>query len=265
LLKRILVVDDEPEVRTVIGEFLGGHGFEVLHAGNGLEALLQVKRARPDGVILDIQMPRLGGLEALKRIHAFDAAITVVVVSGVPDPELRQQARAGGAVAVLDKPVVLADLLAALGGGAPAPAVTAPTSAGGAPTGGAPAGAAVQVLVVDDDPDIRGMLQEFLEVKNWVVRTVPDGASAVRAIVHTPPDVILLDIEMPGLSGVDALPTIRSLAPHAAVIMVSGSTDDEISKLALARGAFDYVTKPIDFGYLTQSIETAVAMRSLER
>ena len=73
--------------------------------------------------------------------------------------------------------------------------------------------------------------------------------------------MVLLDITLPGLNGVEALPTIRALAPHAMVIMVSGSTDVELSKRALAYGAFDYVTKPIDFEYLARSVETAVAMR----
>lgn len=259
MAKRVLIVDDDPQIRDLIAEFLGGRGCEVLQAGNGLEALLQVKRERPDGVILDIQMPRLGGLEALKRIHAFDANIAVVIVSGIADDEIREQARAAGATAVFEKPVVLSDLLPALGiAAAPPPA---PVEVSTAPAGSP---ATVQILVVDDEAEIRSMLQEFLSLKGYGVRTAPDGPGAVREIVRMPPDIILLDIDMPGLSGVETLPTIRALAPRAAVIMVSGSTDTETSKLALARGAFDYVTKPIDFVYLTQSVETAVAMRSLD-
>lgn len=260
MAKRVLIVDDDPEIRDLIAEFLGERGFEVLQAGNGLEALLQVKRNRPDGVILDIQMPRLGWLDALKRIHTFDANIAVVIVSGIADEAIREQARAAGAKAVLEKPVVLSELLTALGIAAPPP--PAPVEASTAPAGNP---ATVQVLVVDDEAEIRSMLQEFLSLKGYGVRTAPDGAGAIREIVRIPPDIILLDIEMPGLSGVETLPTIRALAPHAAVIMVSGSTDTETSKLALARGAFDYVTKPIDFTYLTQSVETAVAMRSLDQ
>ncbi len=61
----------------------------------------------------------------------------------------------------------------------------------------------------------------------------------------------------------EALRAIRAVAPDAIVIMVSGSTDVELSKRALAYGAFDYVTKPIDFEYLARSVETAVAMRSV--
>jgi FixJ family two-component response regulator len=66
-----------------------------------------------------------------------------------------------------------------------------------------------------------------------------------------------------GLSRVDALPPLLALAPRAAVIMVSSTTNAELSKLALSRGTFDFVTKPINFPYLTQSLETAVAMKGV--
>jgi len=69
---------------------------------------------------------------------------------------------------------------------------------------------------------------------------------------------VLLDINMPGLSGIDALPTIRALAPRAAVIMVSGTEDAASAKRALAYGAFDFVVKPIDHAYLRRAIETAL-------
>src|SRR5260370_130452 len=90
---KVLVVDDEPDVRDVVGEFLREDGFEVVEAGNGLEALLQVKRLHPDAVMLDLMMPRLGGLDAIKRIHAFDRKIRILVITGVLDAELHRRAR----------------------------------------------------------------------------------------------------------------------------------------------------------------------------
>ncbi|PYM64001.1 MAG: hypothetical protein DME11_15170 [Candidatus Rokuibacteriota bacterium] len=132
---RILVVDDDRDVRETVVEFLRGEGFDVVEAANGLEALVQVKRARPSGIVLDLLMPRLGGLDAIKRIRAFDRAIKVVVMTGAPDPELQRQARALGAVAVLTKPISPPDLLAPLhAAAAPAPAASAlPTRTPSAP------------------------------------------------------------------------------------------------------------------------------------
>lgn len=91
---RVLIADDDPEVRDVLAESFRMEGLDVLEASNGLEALLYVKRDRPDAVVLDLMMPRLGGVEALKRIHDFNPGIRVLVVTGTDDPELHRQATA---------------------------------------------------------------------------------------------------------------------------------------------------------------------------
>lgn len=113
---KVLVADDEDEVREVFSEFLESEGFEVIQAVNGLEALLHVKRSRPSVVLLDLRMPRLGGLDALKRIRSFDPTIAVVILAGDVDPDVRREALALGARAVLFKPIGLRDLLAAVRG-----------------------------------------------------------------------------------------------------------------------------------------------------
>ena len=261
--RKALVVDDDADIREVLAEQLATHGFEVLMAGNGLAALLQVKRQRPAVVVLDVMMPRLGGLEALKRIRAFHPEAKVVVVSGSLDDEVRRQALALGAAGVLEKPVSLTDILAALGETErPAPTPTEPRGEGSGAREPmvAPPAAPGRILIVDDDPEIGAMLNDFLTLKGYAAHAVRDGAAAVREIVAAPPDVVLLDINMPGLSGLEALPTIRAVAPRAVVIMISATEDAATARQALAYGAFDYVVKPIDFQYLSRSIESAVLM-----
>lgn len=265
--RKILVVDDDAEIRATVCEYLAMHGFEVIEATNGLEALLQFKRARPAGVVLDLRMPRLGGVDALKRMVAFDPAVRVVVVTGEVDVQVRRQALGLGAKAVLPKPVVLPELRAALGirpestepavGRANADAekprpAPPPTAMGG------------RILVVDDDADMRGTLEEFLLSKGYETRSAADAAAALRDIIQAPPDVVLLDINLPGLKGVDALPAILAVASNTKVIMVSGSSDIEVAKRALAYGAFDYVVKPVDFTYLTNSLETLMTMKAID-
>jgi len=108
------------------------------------------------------------------------------------------------------------------------------------------------------------MLEELLVMDGYGVRAVTDAVAALRALADDPPDVVLLDIGLPGLNGVDALPALRALAPDVKVIMVSGESSAELAQRALAYGAFDYVTKPPDLAYLKQSLETALMMRRLE-
>jgi DNA-binding NtrC family response regulator len=268
----VLIADDESGFREILVEYLRGRGFDVIEAANGLETLLQVKHRRPGAVVLDLRMPRLGGLEALKRIRAFDAEIRVVVVSATVEPEVREQALSLGACAVLSKPIVLDDLWAVLGNdvsqardGREASTSSGETRLGRG--GKAPPDilqhCAAHVLIVDDDADMRTMLDELLARKGYRTSAVADATAALRAIVAEAPDVVLLDINMPGLTGTDALPAIRAVAPKAAVVMVSGTADADLAKRALAHGAFDYVVKPVDVSYLDQSLQTALAIAAL--
>jgi DNA-binding NtrC family response regulator len=262
--RKVVIADDEEEIRALLTEYLQTHGWETCSATNGLEALLHVKHQRPSAVVLDLNMPRLGGIDALKRIRAFDPTIAVVIVSASVDDGVRRQAETLGVKAVLNKPVDLARLLAAIDGAAADSAHVRPAAdATGGVTAAAPAARQGSVLVVDDDAEVRDVLEEFLRMKSYQVRVSANGADAVRELVAAAPGVVLLDIEMPGLSGVDALPTIKALAPTTAVIMVSGTMNVEIAKRALAGGAFDYLTKPVDLSRLLESIETAFAMGAL--
>jgi CheY-like chemotaxis protein len=260
---RVLIVDDDRDVRELLVESFRLSGFDVLAAANGLEALLYVKRERPDAVVLDLMMPRLGGVEALKRIRSYNPGIRVLVVTGNIDPELQRQATAAGAAAVFTKPVSAATLVAALAGPPPAtpvppaaPVVAKPAALAGPPTN--------RVLVVDDNAEVRKMLEDALAALGYQTRTASDGAAAVRAVIDDAPDVVLLDVYMPGLSGVGALPTIVALAPHAKVIMISGAANEDVLKRSLAFGAHDYVTKPFEISSLSRALETALAMRRLE-
>ena len=230
--RSVLIVDDEEELRNVLTEFLQGQGLDVIQAANGLEALLQVKRARPGAVILDITMPRLGGLDALKRIRAFDPSITAIILTGVVDDTLRRQALALGARSVFAKPVALADLWRAVGGADTTP--LAPTehqesSPWSPPSAGPVTGPIARILVIDDDAGLREALGEFLGTRGYATRLAVDGVGGMAAVMEDAPDVVLLDIEMPGLNGVAALNAIRAMAPDLKVIMVSGTTDTDLS------------------------------------
>jgi two-component system response regulator (stage 0 sporulation protein F) len=120
-----------------------------------------------------------------------------------------------------------------------------------------------RVLVVDDEAGMREMLVEFLDHRGYQTSAAVDGASAVRALLQDPADIVLLDIAMPGLSGVDALPTIRAFAPRTAVIMVTANIDRELAKRCLAYGAFDFLVKPVNFAHLTTSLAMALEFNAL--
>src|SRR2546425_6381077 len=196
----ILVVDDDRDVRETIVELLRGEGFDVVEAANGLEALLQVKRSRPAGVVLDLLMPRLGGLDALKRIRTFDPAIRIVVITGSPDPELVRQAKALGALAVLTKPISPSDLLGPLrAAAAPAPAASAlPTRTPSARSAAAGATATAEILVVAGGPGVRARVQGRLTPAGHPGRLTGGAARGRRSGVEGGPPILVLRVQIGG-------------------------------------------------------------------
>jgi CheY-like chemotaxis protein len=109
---RILVVDDEPDVREMLRVVLSTEGYEVVAVEGGLEALSAAHGSRFDLVTMDLRMPEMGGREVLGQLRALDPDIPVLVVSGFTTPEESAACLALGAVAVVRKPLDLVRLLA---------------------------------------------------------------------------------------------------------------------------------------------------------
>lgn len=110
----VLIVDDEAGIRAALREYLEALGHEVLEASNGLEALWQVKRHRPEVVLLDLSMPRLDGLGTIKHIRKFDPTIRIAVVTGLVDDATAAAVGQLGSP-VLQKPVELSTIGALVG------------------------------------------------------------------------------------------------------------------------------------------------------
>jgi DNA-binding NarL/FixJ family response regulator len=103
----------------------------------------------------------------------------------------------------------------------------------------------ISVFLVDDVPDMRMLLRLVIEADSElrVVGEAGDGAVAVEGIARTTPDVVLLDLSLPGMDGLEAIPLIREVAPKAQIVVFSGYTSDRMAQTALGRGAVRYVEK----------------------
>jgi DNA-binding response OmpR family regulator len=98
------------------------------------------------------------------------------------------------------------------------------------------------------------IIEVNLMAEGYEVFKATDGTAALQMFKDIKPQLVLLDIMMPGISGIDTLKELRKIDPDVPVIMVTGVTDEEVAKSALEFGAYDYVTKPIDFSYLNTTI-----------
>ena len=103
----------------------------------------------------------------------------------------------------------------------------------------------MKILVIDDEQFICELLDEFLTLKGHEVRVGGDGETAVRLYREERPDMVLLDIRMAGMSGIEALQQIRQIDQRAGIVMLSAFGDEETVDEALASGADYYIQKPM--------------------
>ncbi len=255
-LPSILCVDDDPAVLDLLKEYFTLQGFVVLTATNGVEAFLQVKQWMPRAVVMDLFMPRLGGIGALGRIKALNPGIAVILVSGMGNA-LDLVTEAGLSVAgALAKPLDLGKLSETLARvGVLAPLALA-NGSGAVPSRPVRA----KVLVVDDELEMRKLVTEHLQGKGYEVLEAADGEEALARLPEYKPHMVLLDLMMQGIGGMETLRRIKAMQPEVCVIMVTAIEEIESAQTALGLGASDYVTKPFSLQYLDSVLEVHLLM-----
>jgi adenylate cyclase len=187
----ILIIDDDPTVRDLVGRFLEREGFSVAKADGGKEGLRMARALHPAAVTLDIMMPDLDGWTVLAAIKGDPELVDLpVVLMTIVDEKNRGYAL--GATDYMVKPVdrlKLIDVLHALCG-----------SAGR------------RLLMVDDDDLGRLQMRTNLEQHGWTVTEASDGRGALTRLNEAQPDVIILDLMMPGMDGFEFLEEMRRKA-----------------------------------------------------
>ncbi len=123
----------------------------------------------------------------------------------------------------------------------------------------------VRVLIVDDEKSVRKLISRVLGSKGYDCSTAADGTEALQRLAMKSFDVVLLDIRMPDISGMEALPRISAGYPDVCVIMLTAVVDMNTAVEALDRGACDYVTKPFDTEDLVMRVERALNVKRLVR
>jgi CheY-like chemotaxis protein len=118
-----------------------------------------------------------------------------------------------------------------------------------------------KILVVDDEVRAVKFLKEELERWDYEVYTATNGQDALNLLASKEPHLMLLDIHMPGLNGVEVVRKAKSLNPALSVIMVTAVAEKDVAREALEAGADDYVTKPIDLDYLQTTIMVELSTR----
>jgi len=116
-----------------------------------------------------------------------------------------------------------------------------------------------RILVVDDEAPVREVLTEYFSTEGYAVEAATSGLEALSAVSGGRADLVLLDVRMPGLDGVQVLRRIREMSTTLPVIMVTANEDVTLARETLTLGAFDYVAKPFDFDYLDRAVAASLA------
>jgi DNA-binding response OmpR family regulator len=119
-----------------------------------------------------------------------------------------------------------------------------------------------RVLVVDDEPHVAAMLRDVLVELGYVVKVAVRGAEALKLVPVFEPEVVLLDLMMPEMSGVEVLDQLRRDRPTLRVVMLTANEDVEVARATLRAGAFDYLRKPFNIDVLARVVAAAVALPS---
>lgn len=261
----ILIVDDEQLICDLLRAVLGRQGHEVVTASNGKEGLELFKKHKPRFTLLDLRMPEMNGIEVLKNIRAIDPKAAVMILTAWGSDALERQARQLGVMDFLSKGLALDVLVAAMEralpkpvkapAAAPAAAPSAAPAAPGAPAAVVPPAAMDSILVVDDEPPICELLQRFLSLRGYRVRAANDGPQALASVEQEVPQLIVLDMNMPGMNGVEVLRKLRERKYAGGVILLTTGQDDNLLQEALDLGSVDVMGKPVDLERLALAIQ----------
>ncbi|HEY9765987.1 MAG TPA: response regulator [Chroococcales cyanobacterium] len=236
---RILVVDDQLFMRRTLAQLIRQNGWEVAgEASNGKEAIEMFSMLKPDLVLMDSRMPVVSGLDALRVIHKFDAAARVIMLTSVDDPADIQTARELGVLDYITKPYKKERVIASIRN----------------------AFAKIRILVVDDQLFIRRTLGNLIQENGWqLAGEATNGKEAIDLFSMTSPDLVIMDIGLPIVNGLEALKVIKHFESASRVIMLTSDNRQESINAAIQAGAEDYISKPFESERVVKAIKKAIA------
>jgi len=287
MAETILIVDDEVASRDLLEAILTGAGYRVEQADGGGAALAQADAAPPDLILLDLMMPDMSGFEVCQRLkqHPGTAAVPVIVVTALGQVTNKEAALTSGADDFVTKPVDSVDLRARVGAmlkvrrirqdmdrtlaylhelEAARHARRQESLASVIPGGPAIPAQPLTVppiLLVDDEALTRNFYGDLLTAHGFRVIPARDGAEALDQAQRYVLEAVILDIMMPGMSGLEVLARLHARDPDLPVIMLTADTSSQGAITALKLGAFEFIIKGLEPDLVVLAVHRAVGQR----
>ncbi|MEZ5893238.1 MAG: response regulator [Parvularculaceae bacterium] len=287
---RVLIVDDNAVNRSILSEQMENWGMKATLCESAGECWRAIARASAmneefDLVIMDFHMPEIDGAEAVRRMRAEQgsgAQLPVIMLTSVSEEDEGDRFRVIGVQAVLTKPARSSRLfdtivtviseakvsrLKTFVAPPPAPAQPAPSQS--APLAAAPEDNRKKILVAEDNQVNQAVIAEFLEALNYQYRIVENGKLAYDALAEYRPDLVLMDVSMPVMNGIEATSAIRKrdIATGARTIIVGLTANALVGdrEKCLDAGMDDYLSKPVDVQKLSDCFNRWLSPGSLKR
>ncbi len=231
---RIFVVDDHRDVAEGLADVLRMHGHEVEVAFNGEQAIRVFREKDFDIAFMDVMMPGMNGVESFLEIRKIKPAARVIMMTGYSVEQLLDQAVENKAYGVLHKPVAIDDVMEAL---------ERVQSQG-------------MVLVADDDPEFSATVKMVLEEHNYKVCLARTGSEALKTVLGGGVDILVLDLELPVISGLEVYMQLRRRGRAVPTVVVTGHSRDQAEAIGALRAVSTtgILTKPFDSAQLFEEI-----------
>lgn len=222
---RILVVDDEANMRTTLADILADEGYDVTTAGDGWEAINLCSESSFDVVLMDVRMPGMDGVEAFRRLREHNDEARVILMSAYSVDHLKQSALEEGAIAFLPKPLNVENVVKLVG-------EVRDTA----------------ILIVEEDEPVSRAMRETLRREGYRVTAVHSPHEALELVGQIRFDVVFIATRLPTMNGLELYLAIRKVTPSTVAVMISHAEgrDDQLAREAVRHTAYTVVRKPLD-------------------
>lgn len=239
-IKRILIADDEPNLRITLADILRDEGYQVDLASSGEQAVTLCLAEDYDVVLMDLRMPGMGGVEAFQQIRRHCEALRVIMMSAYSVDEIKRSALQDGAIAFLTKPLDMDHVISLI-------EEVHDTA----------------ILVVENEADTAKMLTQSLKQQGYRVTVTGSPHDALELVEQIRFDIILMDVQLPTMTGLDLYLAIKKLTPSSVTIMISGMEEEfeRLAKEAVRQTAYTFVRKPLDIDKLIGLLERLSGQR----
>ena len=257
---KLLVIDDDRMNCDLLQAVLTRHGYDVHAATSGLKGLSLFRNHNPRVTILDLRMPEMDGLMVLKEIRAIDPQAPVIILGGGATEIQENQARELRVTDFIRKGLSLDILVESVNRIVQHPTRKSDSSSLIASTAPSP-DTGETVLIVDDEDLVRDLLVQFLNLRGYRAMGAKDAQETLEKVETSPPDLILLDLMLPGTNGVEVFRRLRERNFNGGIIVITGSYDEELLQEAWAMNPQEVIGKPIDLEKLLAIVQLVLVCR----